>query len=1054
MANSYFNAFISYRHSPVDTAVAVEIQKKLERFHIPSQIQKKYGIKKFERIFRDTSELEITNDLAAQLDDAIRASDFLIVICSPRYMESPWCLREIEVFLQTHPRDHVLCVMAEGEPPGIFPPVLMQEAEPLACDYRGSFREAEKVELPRLACAMIGCSYDELIMRTTQYKRRRTTALVSVILTLAAIAVSYLLYSNARIRAQYQQTLINESKTLAAQSLEAMSARDRYHALSYALEALPSEDLDRPVTSEAVYALHKASGAYSLPYQVVQTKLFDGALDYEKMILLPNSGYLAAMDSSAVISVYDPSTGELISSFSVHSSEVLPDLLSTEEDLIVTSSAGLINAYQPDGTLVWQQDVFSRAPETYSTMDSRVHLSPDGSCLGSQDFDAVQVMNTQNGEPVTSYQLPENTVGVIFNFAWSPDGSALAVQLRLENGNDRFGVIETDHGKLTLLDGEFAYLADFYWNDLNQLLIFCRSSEQTSYVSGSTYEFMYFQDLSVFAYDTAGQKLFDTTVPFSAECYDIESPVFYIGNHPILLISAASCLSFFDPTGGDLLLSYDLGESIVQVIDVTSSTVRLITASGRISTVWFQQGESHFITQFPAGIRDVMIRHDDIPDLDHYFLLTDGDIYLFENAPDPSIVLADEPDDGMMDVPENLVMCGDFVALKQGADIRFYHLPDLEVIAKKSYGDQKAVLLLGTIPAREAAVVLIIDMDTGSMMLELLDMMNGDSLSSHRLSAGEYFFDSGVLDLYASYYEASDAIFYKRMLLESSYSSGSGGIYLSDNALFYHSYLSPNIICRLDLVHGGETLFTPNLSEGQNLLCGNFQSSLSPLIPSPDGKWLYSVVQEEGHEPRGVLIHTESESADNQEKVLLLPETESSSDLLAVWSKDSSHLAIAGASSILLYQKDGTLLTSIPYPGSSPLCLYFLSEGSLAVFYPGGRLLVYAADGTLQHETQLSFNELSYVNTSSFHISETKEYLVVLCQEQMELVDLHTFGARPDVTVPTHALGYSEATDQLLVFSHRYTDASMFYHLGAFQRYSLDELIKKSNEALSGIAPK
>ena len=258
MANSYFNAFISYRHSPVDTAVAVEIQKKLERFHIPSQIQKKYGIKKFERIFRDTSELEITNDLAAQLDDAIRASDFLIVICSPRYMESPWCLREIEVFLQTHPRDHVLCVMAEGEPPGIFPPVLMQEAEPLACDYRGSFREAEKVELPRLACAMIGCSYDELIMRTTQYKRRRTTALVSVILTLAAIAVSYLLYSNARIRAQYQQTLINESKTLAAQSLEAMSARDRYHALSYALEALPSEDLDRPVTSEAVYALHKA----------------------------------------------------------------------------------------------------------------------------------------------------------------------------------------------------------------------------------------------------------------------------------------------------------------------------------------------------------------------------------------------------------------------------------------------------------------------------------------------------------------------------------------------------------------------------------------------------------------------------------------------------------------------------------------------------------------------------------------------------------------------------------------------------------------------------
>ena len=125
MANSYFNAFISYRHSPVDTAVAAEIQKKLERYPIPAQLRKKYGIRKFERIFRDTSELEITSDLGAQLDDAIRASDFLIVICSPRYNESAWCLREIEVFLQTHPRDHILCVLAEGEPPDIFPPVLM-----------------------------------------------------------------------------------------------------------------------------------------------------------------------------------------------------------------------------------------------------------------------------------------------------------------------------------------------------------------------------------------------------------------------------------------------------------------------------------------------------------------------------------------------------------------------------------------------------------------------------------------------------------------------------------------------------------------------------------------------------------------------------------------------------------------------------------------------------------------------------------------------------------------------------------------------------------------
>ena len=446
MANSYFNAFISYRHSPVDTAVAVEIQKKLERFHIPSQIQKKYGIKKFERIFRDTSELEITNDLAAQLDDAIRASDFLIVICSPRYMESPWCLREIEVFLQTHPRDHVLCVMAEGEPPGIFPPVLMQEAEPLACDYRGSFREAEKVELPRLACAMIGCSYDELIMRTTQYKRRRTTALVSVILTLAAIAVSYLLYSNARIRAQYQQTLINESKTLAAQSLEAMSARDRYHALSYALEALPAEDLDRPVTSEAVYALHKASGAYSLPYQVVQTKLFDGIQDFEKLVVLEKSGCLAAMDSSGKVFVYDISSGELLSSFSGYpagqGSESLPSLIATAEDLLVTAWNGIITAHFPDGTLAWSQTLGYTEEGGLVNYGNPIHASSDGKTISCGDLKAIQVMSATDGTPIASYRIPEGYPDKVLDFAWSPNEFYLAVQIRLDDGNDAFYILE------------------------------------------------------------------------------------------------------------------------------------------------------------------------------------------------------------------------------------------------------------------------------------------------------------------------------------------------------------------------------------------------------------------------------------------------------------------------------------------------------------------------------------------------------------------------------------------------------------------------------------
>ena len=52
-----YNAFISYRHSEVDSKIASEVQTRLERFRIPKAIIKKTGVKRFERIFRDKEEL-------------------------------------------------------------------------------------------------------------------------------------------------------------------------------------------------------------------------------------------------------------------------------------------------------------------------------------------------------------------------------------------------------------------------------------------------------------------------------------------------------------------------------------------------------------------------------------------------------------------------------------------------------------------------------------------------------------------------------------------------------------------------------------------------------------------------------------------------------------------------------------------------------------------------------------------------------------------------------------------------------------------------------------
>ena len=78
----HYKAFISYKHAPADNVVAAEIQKRLERYHVPGAIRKKTGKNSIGRIFRDKDELPITSDLSDDIGRALEDADFLIVICS------------------------------------------------------------------------------------------------------------------------------------------------------------------------------------------------------------------------------------------------------------------------------------------------------------------------------------------------------------------------------------------------------------------------------------------------------------------------------------------------------------------------------------------------------------------------------------------------------------------------------------------------------------------------------------------------------------------------------------------------------------------------------------------------------------------------------------------------------------------------------------------------------------------------------------------------------------------------------------------------------------
>ncbi len=317
----HYKAFISYRHAELDTKVAVEVQSRLERYRIPGSIRKTYGQKTIGRIFRDKDELPSTSDLNDNIKNAIRTSEYLICICSPRYIESIWCQKEIEFFLESHDKTHVLTVLAEGDPYEVVPEVLCKEMvtvqdengndvtveaklEPLSCDYRMERHRARTEELPRLAAVLIGCRYADLRQKM-RHRRMRLTGLAAAV---GAGLAGYFIWSYINIQNNYRQALVNQSQYLASSAQDALNNNDNLLAAQLSLAALPNEDTDRPVVPEAVYTLSRAVGAY----QAKVTLNFRGAASYSPeggtlngYCLTEDARYLAIVSSVGDVDVYD-----------------------------------------------------------------------------------------------------------------------------------------------------------------------------------------------------------------------------------------------------------------------------------------------------------------------------------------------------------------------------------------------------------------------------------------------------------------------------------------------------------------------------------------------------------------------------------------------------------------------------------------------------------------------------------------------------------------------------------------------------------------------------
>ena len=687
-----YDAFISYRHAEKDTLIASEIQKSLERFKIPKALQKKSGKQRFNRVFRDVEELPISSNLSEDLTEALKASEFLIVICSYRTSESDWVKREIETFLELHDynKQLVLTVLVEGEPDEVIPEVLRHDnithyladgtfyckdevVEPLAADYRMPLPKARKIELPRLAASMLGCNYDEIIRRRKAYKRTRLlieTALVAV----AAIALMiYVGWTFMKIQDALDKAQMNQARYLSSESLKLLEEGDRVGAIQLALAAFEDGNGNaRPVTSDAQFALASALGAYSTSgnsYSVPVWR-YETNSSIVKFACTDSGDYVMILDKDGILHVWDKKDNkETLIKDDDYST--LDFILDDKGNVIIfnrnyialydTATKTQKWKYQYNGNvpLVCTSKLFYYEKSGYVVVNVNTSLV----VVNASDGKLVKEIETYQKAPFNEKTDNKDAIFSINSYLINDDFSKLAVVGRYaaKTGSYIF-VLDVEKDKWTCVSEGLEFYLNAAFDSDGSITVMRRKEEENNNIPAN---YLYETSVVLEQINAYGRSVWKTELPMKTR---ISHTNIFIADYttadekktPALYTVFANRAVIVEKSTGKTINSFDLQDDI-SWSNLGSKNLELIIRNGKV--IWIpRKGSTKYIqTQkfFMDGTNDVYL----FGDKKTSFLVEDSSQRVITeysgNFTDSKFIAFENSD--KVGLVEDMVTCGDYL---------------------------------------------------------------------------------------------------------------------------------------------------------------------------------------------------------------------------------------------------------------------------------------------------------------------------------------------------------------------------------------------------------
>ena len=634
----FYNAFISYRHAELDSKVAEHVQRSLEHFIVPGAIKKKTGKKRIERIFRDKDELPITSDLTDTISNALEKADYLIVICSHNTCESIWVEREINFFLKNHSKNKILTVLADGEPTEVIPKILQQDErvvkdedgtertikvniEPLSCDYRMPFNKAKKEEIPRLAAALLGCSYDELVRRQRAYKTRRLM-IVSTVVAAAAIAFgTYMWIAKRRVDEALLQAQISKSKYLAGEAESLLDDERRIDGLYLALASVP-ENADDPrlVTSESIAALTRATAAYrgQAGNNVDCVWNYSVGSVVDSITVNTDGTRLAAVNNTGVVSVWNTEDHNKLYDI-VNPDSVIQDVQFAGDDTLIVLGMDKVCAFDSDtGEQIWElgSDALPPQHSLYFTSfcDELQIVNDDRIMVFLENGTQIWLVDTADGDIIETYELYHEVNGLSYNlsnFRLSPDKTKIGFTSFMNMDEHYVGIYDLTNGNFMITDVIDEFVNDAIWYDDDHFVASSFDLRQM--------ESMQFQDTyslrpnytDLYCYNPDDLSLMWHTV-HTGQGMNLSRHFICLNANNMLGFYSGNTCTAYDIDTGDVLYNWNTSDSIVDASDRDGDGFpMLITTDGGMvfPTTGLGNDVVTLMYEFASDIHEALVNH-------------------------------------------------------------------------------------------------------------------------------------------------------------------------------------------------------------------------------------------------------------------------------------------------------------------------------------------------------------------------------------------------------------------------------------------------------------